>query len=346
MKQVKSLIILMFFIFLCGCTRGGIGDKIIVKAILLDKSTEYTVRLLVIKATPSADAGNAEESTELLEGSGANLFEAFQQAETSYTGDVFYGQNELLLIGPNLQQGDLFSSCRYLAKNSSGRPNMAIYGIDLTANQIEEFVKNGDVFLNHIDQISQQNWYKTFLYQMTNKEENGILPLLHYDSEGSIQQTGLKIYEQGKPIAQWNDTKESLATLLNAQAGNFQTVQLDLPTDSIVLDLRTPKVFYQCKQQGTTLVLQIRLIGHIQNIFGENGLFSQDEKKEILDQINQCINTIADEMIPIAFTPNVDLFSFQSWFFNQNQRITEQMKQSHALYQADAIEFSSELTIV
>lgn len=346
MKQLKSFIILMFLVFLCGCTRGGIGDKVIVKAILLDKSSNYIVRLLVIKAVPSADAGNAEESTELLEGIGSNLFEAFQQAETSYSGDVFYGQNELLLIGSTLQQQDLFSSCRYLAKNSSGRPNMAIYGIDLTSNQIQEFVKNGDVFLNHIDQISQQNWYKTFLYQMTNEEENGILPLLHYDSEGSVQQTGLKIYQQGVPVVQWNDAKASLATLLSDQAGNAQTIQLKLPNECVVLDLRTPKVFYQCKQDGTNLVLQIRLTGHIQNIFGENGLFSQTEKKEILDKINQYVNTLAREMIPVAFTPNIDLFSFQSWFFNQNQRIAQQMKRNNTLYQSNQIEFSSELTIV
>lgn len=345
-KKFKSLIILVLMLVLCGCTRGGIGDKVIVKAIFLEKSSQIMVRLLVIKATPSADAGNADESTELLVGNGSTLFEAFQQAEEAYSGDVFYGQNELLLIGPSLQQNDIFESCRYLAKNSSGRPNMAVYGIDLESDDIEDLTEYGEIFLNHIDQISQRNCYKTFLYQLTNYEGNGILPLLHYDANGNVVQTGLKIYQKNKEIFQWYDTKETLATLFSGQTGDVKTLELYENHQKIILDLRTPKVFYECTKQGNSLVLQIKLTGHIQNILGVNGLYSQDEKKQLLDVINQHIEAVAKEMFSSSFTSELDLFSLQSWFYNQSQTLTEKMKINHTLYQPDRIQFNSELKII
>lgn len=346
MKPIKIFILLAALMLLCSCTRSGIGDKLIVKAIFLEKSPQFTVQLMVIKATPSADAGSADENIDFLVGKGETLFDAFQQAEQSYSGDVFYGQNELLLIGPELQQGPLFESCRYLSGNSTGRPNMAVYGIDLTAEQVGELDECGKDFLNHMDQISQQDQYQTFLYQMIHSNETAILPILHCDLQGNVQLTQLDVYCHGRKSEEWNNSQQVLACLLSGQEGNSQTLQLYDNGNPVTLDLRTPKLFYECEQKDGELTLKILLTGHVQTILGAEGVYPQSQKAEVIGRLNQEVETLAQSMIEQTFTPEMDLFSICSRFNNQNQSITNQMKQSQILYQPQRIQFVSSLTIV
>ena len=121
-------VILLFLAAVCftGCSRSGIGDKVIVKAIYLEYSGEYTATLLALRSAPSADTGEVTEQASYLSGQGATLGQALAAAEEKENRQVFYGQNGLLLLGPELCRAGAFEACRYLAKETSGRPNMAV----------------------------------------------------------------------------------------------------------------------------------------------------------------------------------------------------------------------------
>ena len=73
MKLLKLAAPLLIAAVLCGCSSTGLGDKVIVKALLLDYQKEYVAQVLVLEPQPSADAGEASETLRLIEGRGSSL---------------------------------------------------------------------------------------------------------------------------------------------------------------------------------------------------------------------------------------------------------------------------------
>ncbi len=348
MKVLKLLFsALLLSALLCGCTRSGIGDKVIVKAIFLDQTDQYTAHLLVLEATPSADAGSAAEVTTFLTGKGASLYRAIQQAEDSTVSDVFYGQNELLFLGPGLQQADLFASCDYLAKNAaSGRPNMAVFGIDAAADRIPLLEESGKDFLDHIDQLTAQGCYLTYLYQMTAPDQNAVLPLLHLKEEGGVQTAGLRVYQNGQAAGIWTGPAVGLAMLLS---GQDQIPPLELQAGEegpVTVILRSPRLSYECLPEEGTLTLHIRLTGHVQQVLGAGGLYQKEERQQILEQLNRQMETVFAAMQPDAFGPDWDLFFWENRFRNQNDALTLQMEQEGTLFEPVRVRFSSRLKSV
>ena len=57
MKLLKLATSLLITAALCGCSSTGLGDKVIVKALLLDYQKEYLAQVLVLEPHPSADPG-------------------------------------------------------------------------------------------------------------------------------------------------------------------------------------------------------------------------------------------------------------------------------------------------
>ena len=347
MKQIKYVFLLLLIsICCCGCTQSGIGDKVIVKAIFLDRSSQYAAQLLVLKTSPSADAGDASETTEFITGQGASLYEALRSAEESTSSDVFYGQNELLFIGPSLQREGMFESCRYLARNSSsGRPNMAVYGIDAVPEHVLLLEDSGKQFLDHISQLVKQGAYRTYLYQMIVEDETALLPLLHCEDEGNVQPAGLKVYQKGKESELWVGPAVELAALFSGQSG-VKNLELYIDKEPITVTLRSPELFYDCVENNTNMDLQIHLSGHVQQVLGAEGLYKKCEQQKMLKQINEQIETIVSIMLETAFQPFGDVFLLENRFRNQNDLLAMKMKDAGALYQLQRIHFSSELKIV
>ena len=147
MKRWLVCFALLGAALLVGCTSSGLGDRVSVKAVYVEKERQYEARLLVLESTPNADTGQVSEQARCLSGSGETVYEALLDAEQSESRRLFYGQSELLFIGPKLMKEGVFDACRYLASNTSGRPNMAVYGLDADPDAFERLQEKGTDFL-------------------------------------------------------------------------------------------------------------------------------------------------------------------------------------------------------
>ena len=70
MKRWLVCFALLGAALLVGCTSSGLGDRVSVKAVYVEKERRYEARLLVLEATPNADTGQVSEQARCLSGSG------------------------------------------------------------------------------------------------------------------------------------------------------------------------------------------------------------------------------------------------------------------------------------
>ena len=202
MKRWLVCFALLGAALLVGCTSSGLGDRVSVKAVYVEKERQYEARLLVLESTPNADTGQVSEQARCLSGRGETVYEALLDAEQSESRRLFYGQSELLFIGPKLMKEGVFDACRYLASNTSGRPNMAVYGLDTAPDAFELLQEKGTDFLSSVQQLEKRGLYRTFLYQFSGQSDSGVIPGLSVQ-EGNAAFEKLTLYREGRPDAVW-----------------------------------------------------------------------------------------------------------------------------------------------
>ena len=81
MKRWLVCLALLGAALLAGCTSSGLGDRVSVKAVYVEKERQYEARLLVLEATPNADTGQVSEQARCLSGRGETVYEAGRRAE-------------------------------------------------------------------------------------------------------------------------------------------------------------------------------------------------------------------------------------------------------------------------
>lgn len=345
MKLLKLAAPLLIAAVLCGCSSTGLGDKVIVKALLLDYQKEYVAQVLVLEPQPSADAGEASETLRLIEGSGSSLAEAIGEAESSRAEELFYGQNELLLLGPGLQQKGMTECCRFLYENSAGRPNMAVWGINLPASDQPLNEENASAVLDGIRRLGERGEYRTYLYQLAAAQDGSFLPLVRLSGEDDVQMQGLALYKDGAPTVRFTGIETELAALLSGQTGTGQ-LQVEGESGPVTLTIRSPKLIYECVEQQNSMQLAIRFSGHVEQMTGEHLPASREERRALLSQINSQLEQTAAGLIRQAFSPGVDPFGFLSRFCNRNAQLTASLTEDKTLYQPGAVEFSSALQLL
>ena len=94
----------------------------------------------------------------------------------------------------------VFDACRYLASNTSGRPNMAVYGLDAGPAAFEKLQEKGAGFLASVQQLEKRGLFRTFLYQFSVQSGSGVIPGLSVQ-EGNAVFEKLTLYREGKPDA-------------------------------------------------------------------------------------------------------------------------------------------------
>lgn len=345
MKLLKLAAPLLIAAALCGCSSTGLGDKVIVKALLLDYEKEYLAQMLVLEPQPSADAGEAAETIRLIEGSGRTLSEAIQEAEFARAEELFYGQNELLLLGPGLQQAGIDECCRFLYENSAGRPNMAVWGIDRPASEQPLNEENAGAVLDSIRRLEERGEYRTYLYQLAAAQGGGLLPLVRLSEGDDVQMEGIALYKNGTPTARFTGSETELAALLSGQTGTGQ-LQVEGTSGPVTLTIRSPKLIYDCVEQEDALQLTIRFSGHVEQMTGEHLPASREQRRELLKKFNTQLEQTASEVIRQGFAPGVDPFCFLSRFCNRNEQLAVSLAEKGVLYKPGAVEFSSVLQLL
>ena len=345
MKRWLMCVLLGMTLWLTGCSQGEIGNKMIVKAMYLDKMHEYVAHLVVLQAQPSADAGDAKEQLRVLTGEGESWFEALEQAQKSCTGTVFHGQNEMLLIGPNLQQEGVSLAANFLVSIDSGRPNMQVWGIDLSGQDFVNAVLETD-FMHNLRQLSEETQFKSFLYQILQPEKGFVLPLISCPEEQLPRTEGLSLYIKDKPVAHWDQAKATLAALLMGQSQSSPSFELELSGETVQIQLSDPRFVYGVKQEGEKLVLDLRLVGRISSVTGTQGVVELLQDDATVQQLEQGIAQQMDWLIQQGFSEECDVFSLKARFANYSVTGMQRMKQQGTLFGTSCIDFSSELKIL
>lgn len=345
MRKGIALLVLCLCLLFSGCSQGGVGDKVIIKAIYIEWQTTYTVHLLALKADPNADTADVKEQVQYLTGTGVSLYDAFLMAEQSENRQIFYGQNELLLVGPGLARTGLFDACNYLAKESSGRPNMAVYGISLSPDQLQELDDKGLDLLENMNQLEAHGFYKTYLYELSAQAGSGILPMVSADEEGKTAPDGLHIYKDGTKAQTLDNSGAEMAALISGQRRDFH-FNLQLKSGPVGFDLRFFDLSFESLHQQDSLGLNIRLTGHIQKPITLQGVIKPGPNLELTDQINSAMQQLMQELVDKSIGQGNDVFSLSSWMKNTDERLFMQLETQQPDILKESVHTHSKLSMM
>lgn len=331
MRKLFAVLFCLAAVCLTGCSRSGIGDKVIVKAIYLEYGGGYTATLLALRSAPSADTGEVTEQAYYLKGEGATLGQALARAQEKENRQVFYGQNELLLLGPRLCEAGVFEACRYLAKETSGRPNMAVYGVDLSPDEFSALEQKGKDAIESIDQLEKKGYYKTYLYELGAGEKQGVLPMLGMEQE-KVEPAGLVVYEGGTQALTLEGADVELAALLSGQQRELE-LELELEQGVVRFAVRSPRLYYEAAGQGGEPGLTLRMAGHIQKVVTPQGAAAPGPNKELEAQINAALAEQLAALVQNTFGQGNDVFELAAWLRNQNEAACRALEAAGTLWQ-------------
>lgn len=340
MRFWRMGLVLAMAALLAGCTSGGLGDRVAVKAVYVEKEADYEARILVLEAAPSADTGQASEQARCLAGSGTTVYEALQAAEQSESKRLFYGQNELLFIGPRLMEDGVFDACRYLASDTSGRPNMAVYGLDADPDTFEQLQQEGTEFLNGVEQLEKRGLFKTYLYQF--ESDSGIIPGLSVQ-ENTAAFDKLTLYGAGRPTAVWRGAKAQLARLL---AGQADEMELTLEPLSVSFQVRSPKLRFEPVLTREGMELDVRFSGTIQRLVSPRGAALPGQDRQLEEAIDREVHSLLNELVDDTLRKGNDVFLLGSRLANLDERTCAAMQADGRLSQAGVVQFDCLLRMV
>lgn len=344
-----------------GCGAAGIGTKSIVRAMVLDEDEKgCEVRLICWRTDPSADAGEAQQAALLVKGSGENLYEALQNAEQSRGEELFYGQNELLLIGPRLAQRGPFEALAYLERQETGRPNVTVYLADCPVSALDEQPDALDALLLSIGQLSERGGYRCYLYQLGGPEQAGLLPNLRLDlAEGAAAEDGLTVYDGGLPAHRWGQNELQLARLLTGQGkllhftadpadlGESAEADLvDLEEGSVSFTLRSAGAVYTPSWNEGALALEVLVQGEICRVETQDGAQSPLRDEQYEPFLRAWLANLAEEMTDETFAEGNDLFGFGSHLQGLDAAAAAWQAAAGTLYQSEKVRWRCDARVL
>lgn len=333
----------MLLFLLCSCGMTGIGSKNILRALYVERiGTEYYVELICFQSVPAADTSEAHETVQLIEGKGKTIFDALEDAENSRGEETFYGQNELLLIGPNLAEEGPFEATDFMVKQESGRPNTEVYVVNLPLAELQNSSEQLSGLVDSIELLRDQGAYHCALYQLAGMQ-NALVPILHLDTQAvSTVQSGAVLYQDGLPVVHWDAQQTQLAQLLMGQA---QQMSFEAKMDQdITFQVDSTGVTYTVEETKSGPILHVTLRGHIRQIHTEQGAQPPQNDAVFMVKLNQWMETMGKELIAESFEKKNDVFLFSSRLKNYNAKKVEQLEVQGALYQSKRVIFHSAMS--
>ena len=342
MKRWLSSLALLAATLLAGCAGSGLGDRVPVKAIYVEKEQQYEARLLVLEASPNADTGQVSEQARCLCGSGNTVYDALLDAEQKESRRLFYGQSELLFIGPQLMEEGVFEACGFLASNTSGRPNMKVYGLNATSEAFVLLQEKGTEFLSSVQQLEERGLYATYLYQFNEPDTSGVIPSLTVQ-QASASFEKLTLYQDGVPDAVWKGAKAQRARLL---AGQADTLELTLEPLSVSFQVRSPKLRFEPALTEDSMSLQIHFSGAIQRLVSPEGAALPGQDKELEQSIDREVQVLLEELVSDTLGRQNDVFRLRSRFANLDEALCKTMEAQGRLAQPGTVTFECLLRMV
>lgn len=157
MKKFIALLLTACLLPLCmtGCIPAKeLNQKLIVQAIGLDGADgEFVVTLQVY--FPQSGGGQSfvdlsKPNNKVVQGRGETISQAVQDAEVSQGKQVFYGHNELIIVGNGLAREGISTISSFLNSFNELRPNIQILVAEDTAEKIVRAQIEGGILPAHV----------------------------------------------------------------------------------------------------------------------------------------------------------------------------------------------------
>ena len=335
----KCIPLLALPLLLCGCGRDGIGSKNILRGVYLEREAgKYQVRLVCFQASPAADAGEAQEQSILLRGSGDTAFEAVQAARESRGGELFSGLNELLLIGPELARAPLEEQTGFFAHQQAGRPNTGVFLTDLPLKALDAPSADAGAMLSAVELVRARGTWECSLYQLW-EQRQAVLPVLHIGEDLSTAvQDGAVLFRDGVPAVRWDAQQTALAMLLTGQS---RRARFQIPGAGAVSFLAdSVRMSFEA---GEGPVLHITLRGDVRRVQTAAGTVPEPEREHWLPALNSWLEAQAAGLIGDTFEAGADVFGFESRLRVRDAAAVEALQKAHALTGAGRVTFQSRL---
>lgn len=320
-------------LLLTGCSKCGLGGRAIVEGVYLDKDAQgYSANLLVTQTEPSAEAGDLDEKILCVQGKGRDLFSALSAAEEAESRQLFYGQNELLFLSPEISGRELFETCRLLEQETRGRPNTAVYQLDLVKKEDTDW----KTLLEEVRRLEEKGGYKSSLYALS-AGDKGILPGISFD-EKTVSKTGILLCDEEGIAARWTGPNGELAALLGQQRRDL-FLELPLSGEKVRFRVRSPRLAWQVRETQNGPQLKGTLYGRIDHLISSE----QTEQDQLIARLNREIEARLGKLSQDSFEAGKDVFGFAAWFQNENSKETRELSRKGTLEQAGRVEFESRL---
>lgn len=341
MRRAKLLLAAALVLLTAGCAGQPLSSRAVVNTLYLDQDENgWQAVLVYVTSSASADAGQAKPEAQVLSGQGASVADALQDAQATSPLSAFYGQNELLLLGPGAQGQAMYEACAYLANDSAGRPNMAVFGVEVLAEDWQS--GSGEdryALLRQIEQAAGESLYTQRLYRLAGAEA-GLLPCLELDcQEGSAVPGDTRLYLGGECAARWDRELTALAALIEGQA---RSVSLEAATSrgAVRYTLELPLLGWESGTQPLTL--RARLTGYLKNLTDSQGLIHTG-KQELADEIAGQLETAARRITRETFGQGQDLLRMGFWLRSRDAAGCEALRAAGQWYDPERIEWSVRL---
>jgi len=348
---LKLAAALWLLLALCGCASRSLGERAIVKMIYLDEADGKTqAGLVVFTCAPNSDTASVEGEAKIYTAEGGSIEEALYNAERQQNKKAFYGQNELLLLGPGAAQ-DATRFLAHFAGENAARPNLAAF---LTALTAEEFSECEDVINNVVREgerligpgaEGEKRTQSIFELNLAGEDGlNGYLPVFSFSKDEKefcgVQQ--IVLMRAGKPDAVLEETAMQLALLLAGKSSRL-TVNTQIADESVsfttqrLLVARTPSV------ENGVPCLSVRLTGMVDEITMNGVPLQKEQQTDAAQKINEYLAQLAEALDDAAFRRGNDIFHHAWWMGQRDAASVQALQETGLLYQTAQVHFFCEL---
>lgn len=353
-KKIAELLALLLALPLCACQSSmSLGERAIVKAIYLDSAQDGMTRaaLVVFTCSASADAASAQGEAKIYSAEGRGVEDAIRQAERMQNKKPFYGQNELLLIGPNAAVTDVTPLLAYFAQEDAGRANLGVFVTPLTAQAlaqcepvIAKVIGEGERLLDA--GLGEGRPARGICeIELADGGVRGWLPVLRFSSEAGTF-TGVRsllLFEGGRAYGALQESELQLALVL---AGKQNRLTLREPLAGRMLSCETGRLAVEKTtrlEQGAPH-LTVTLRGEVRQISADgialHGAQAQQAARQLEDRLTEQMRLLHSE----TFCRQNDVFRWGWWLRMCDARAAIQREASGELFDSDCVEFSCVLS--
>lgn len=308
-----ALCVILAAAMLSGCSGNeNLKDLSVVEGIGIDYEN-WNVKVTVQTLNLSKEGNGAEAlsgNITMNSGkSGANISDAVQKTAESMSGKLFFGQNQILVIGSNFAENNLKNCFDYLVRDSDSRPDVAVCvssgdagevlssafsGALVPAQAAAELLYNGEKrgFALYVTVNEMINLYK-------DKTSDIYLPVLTAD-ENNASVTGIAVYDDLKLSAILPDTQILGFLLLTDK---IDSGYFEFESDSygkIGAEISNSKTKTSARTENGTVVYSVEIKSTVSVEELENGAEKMISKKD-LQNITSEAQAVLEEKCRAAF---------------------------------------------